>query len=75
MVNRPFSYFYNNFLGGIRPFCVNGRQLGASLPEIRAMPLQISTEQLRDSALIELIATRSENIKSLPPPAQNIFSL
>jgi hypothetical protein len=37
MVNRQFSYFYNNFLGGIAGICVIGQQLPIPLPEIRAV--------------------------------------
>jgi hypothetical protein len=36
MVNRPISYFYNNFFRDIKWFCVIGQQLRVRLPEIRA---------------------------------------
>jgi hypothetical protein len=75
MVNRPFSYFYNNFFCGIKRFCVIGQQFRIMLPEIRAARPGFRQKNRPIAPQSDFSPQASGTLCRVPEWSRNIFSL
>jgi hypothetical protein len=75
MVNRPISYFYNNFFRDIRRFCVIGQQPRVRLPEIRAARSRFRPKNRAFPSQSELSRRGFNNARLGTSQRGNIFSL
>jgi hypothetical protein len=75
MVNRPISYFYNNFFRSIKQFCVIGQQRRGRLPEIRATRPRLRPKNRAFPPQSELRPRDRETSAARRRHPLNIFSL
>jgi hypothetical protein len=75
IVNRQFSYFYNNFLDAIERICVIGQQLPVPLPEIRAVRTRFCAKNRAIPPRPNASPRRSSNVRRALVSPVNIFSL